>query len=87
VRGNRVPAASVQADVERIGVSMRRINDYVTVPALAPSGRIRRTDSYEREPREGEHEVPTPTTDNDKLDELHDNPGKPDPGRLVDEFA
>ncbi len=66
---------------------MRRVNDYPVIQALAPVRRVRRLHSYEREPREDEHQPRMVPADNDTADVLDDNPKDGEPGSLIDEFA
>lgn len=66
---------------------MRRVNDYPVIQALTPVRRVRRPQSYEREPREDEHEPRVVPADNDNADDLDDNRKDGEPGSLIDEFA
>lgn len=66
---------------------MRRVNDYPVVRALTPVRRIRRPETYDREPREDEHEPRVTPASNDNLDSLDDNSQSGEPGSLIDEFA
>lgn len=66
---------------------MRKVNDYPVIRPLAPVGRIRRPETYDREPREDEHEPRVLPANNDKSDVLDDNPKSGEPGSLIDEFA
>ena len=66
---------------------MRRINNYPMISALTPVRRVRRPETYEREPREGECEPGAPRSDNDKPEVLDDNRKQGGPGSLIDDFA